>query len=145
MFPLSYPVVLKRGYRDRRVVVTFPDLPEALTDGKDVEEALSEAAECLEEALSCRMALREEIPAPTRPLKAGHWIDVPLRLAPKVALYTAMRRSGVTNSELARRLHCRETVIRRMLNPKHHSKAERLHSALKALGQRVQVVVGDAA
>lgn len=136
---------MKRGYRDRRMVVPFPDLPEALTDGKDVTEALAEAADCLEEALACRMALRENIPTPAKYVKASHWIDVPLHLAPKVALYLKMRRHRVTNSELARRMHCRETVIRRMLNPKHHSKAERVQAALRIMGQRVRVVVSDAA
>jgi antitoxin HicB len=145
MFPLSYPVVLKRGPRDRRIVVTFPDLPEALTDGKDLNDALHEAADCLEEALACRISLREEIPVPTKRLKASHWVDVPLHLAPKVALYMTMRRQKVTNSELARRIKCRETIVRRMLNPKHHSKPERLQAALAALGQRVRVAVDDAA
>jgi antitoxin HicB len=145
MFPLSYPAVLKRGYRDRRVVVTFPDLPEALTDGKNDEEALAEAPECLEEALACRMALREEIPAPGGHIRTSHFVDVPLQLAPKVALYLAMRKRGVTNSDLARRMRRRETVIRRMLNPRHHSKAERLEAALRVLGQRVRLTVSDAA
>ena len=35
-----------------RLVVHFPDLPEALTDGADEAEALAEAADYLSEALA---------------------------------------------------------------------------------------------
>jgi antitoxin HicB len=72
-------------------------------------------------------------------------VDVALYLAPKLALYLAMRDQGITNIELARRLRCSETVVRRMLNPKHDSKPEKPQAALKALGMRVPVAVEDAA
>jgi len=43
---------------------------------------------------------------------------VPLYLAPKLALYLAMREHGTRNTELAKRLGVSETVVRRMLDPK---------------------------
>jgi antitoxin HicB len=49
-----------------RLVVHFPDLPEALTDGGDEAEALAEAADCLSEALAGRINRGEDIPAPSR-------------------------------------------------------------------------------
>jgi antitoxin HicB len=49
----------------------------------------------------------------------------PLWLAPKLALYLAMRNQQVNNSELARRLGVHERVIRRMLDPEHASKAKK--------------------
>ena len=145
MVSFSYPAMLRPAGKDRRIAVRFPDFSEALTDGQDRQEALLEAADCLEEAISCRMALKENIPQPSRPRKGQCLVDVPLHLAPKLALYLAMRRQRISNSELARRLGCRETVIRRMLNPKHHSKPENLQAALQALGQRVRLAMEDAA
>jgi antitoxin HicB len=56
-----------------------------------------------------------------------------------------MREQGVSNSELARRLRCSETVVRRMLDPKHDSKPEKLQAALAALGKRVLVTIEQAA
>jgi antitoxin HicB len=63
----------------------------------------------------------------------------------KLALYLAMRERKVSNSWLARRLGCSETVIRRMLNPDHETKAEKIEAALVALGKRLTVGVEDAA
>jgi len=70
---------------------------------------------------------------------------VPLWLAPKLALYLAMRDQEVSNSELARRLGLHERVIRRMLDPGHASKAEKIQAALAALGKQMTVEVCDAA
>ena len=38
-----------------------------------------------------------------------------------------------------------EIVVRRMLNPKHDTKPEKLQAALAALGKRVVVAIEDAA
>lgn len=145
MVSFSYPAIVRAVGKDRRITVRFRDLPEALTDGRDRQEALREAADCLEEAISCRMVLKEDVPPPSGLSKGQCLVDVPLHLAPKLALYLAMRRQRTTNSELARRLGCRETVVRRMLNPKHHSKPETLQAALHALGQRIRLAVEDTA
>jgi len=145
MLSLSYPAILKPEPDGKAFVVNFPDLPEALTGGEDLEDALAEAADCLGCALSFRITEREEIPLPSRPRKGQYLISVPLYLAPKLALYRAMREQGVSNSELARRLKCSETVVRRMLDPKHDSKPKKLEAALAALGKRVLVSIDEAA
>ncbi len=64
---------------------------------------------------------------------------MPLWLAPKLALYLAMRDQRVSNSELARRLGLHERVVRRMLDPEHATKAEKIQAALAALGKTVEV------
>ena len=67
------------------------------------------------------------------------------RLAPKLALHLAMRDQRVNNSELARRSGVHEKVVRRMLDPEHALKAEKIQTALAALGNRMNVEVRDAA
>lgn len=49
------------------------------------------------------------------------------------------------NTELAARLGVSETVIRRMLNPKHDTKPGKIQAALAALGKRIVVRFEDAA
>jgi antitoxin HicB len=49
------------------------------------------------------------------------------------------------NTELARRLGVSETVVRRMLDPKHDTKPARIQAALNALGKRIVVGFEDAA
>ena len=141
---LTYPARFMSG-GDGRILVEFVDLPRVATDGKDVQEAIAEAIDALGSDLSIRLSRREEIPAPSAAKRGQRLVPVPLWLAPKLALYLAMRDQQVNNSELARRLGVHERVIRRMLDPEHASKAEKIQAALAALGKQMTVEVRDAA
>ena len=144
MSALTYPARFMAG-GDGRILVEFVDLPRVATDGKDVQEAIAEAIDALGSDLSIRLSRREEIPAPSAAKRGQRLAPVPLWLAPKLALYLAMRDQQVNNSELARRLRVLERVIRRMLDPEHASKAEKIQAALAALGKQMTVEVRDAA
>ena len=65
----AYPARLARE-PDGRYTVTFPDLPDAITQGEDRDDAIAMAADCLAETVGARMAERADIPAPSR-LKRG--------------------------------------------------------------------------
>jgi antitoxin HicB len=144
MFIANYPATFLPE-PDKGFHVRFPDFPEALTGGDDLADTLVQAADCLAEAIAGRIARGNEIPPTSRPKHGQHLIGVPLYLAPKLALYLAMRERRIPNTELARRLNVSETVIRRMLNPKHDTKPEKIQAALAALGKRIVVSFGDAA
>ena len=144
MFTFAYPARLTAG-RDGRVLVEFVDLPRVATDGKDKREAFEEAMDALGSDLSIRLSRREEIPVPSRAKRGHRMVPVPLWLAPKLALYVAMRDQRVNNSELARRLGVHERVVRRMMDPQHATKAEKIQAALAVLGKQMTVEVRDAA
>ena len=145
MFSASYPATfLPEGHRNG-LHVRFPDLPEALTSGDNFKDTLMQAADCLAEAIAGRIARGDEIPPPSTAKRGQHLIGVPLYLAPKLALYLAMRERRIPNTELAKRLGVSETVVRRMLNPKHDTKPEKIQAALLALGKRIVVSFEDAA
>src|SRR5271165_3142010 len=131
MSVLTYPARFTRG-DDRRILVEFIDLPHVATDGKDDREAMEEAIDALGSDLSIRLSRREEIPTPSAAKRGLRLVPVPLWLAPKLALFLAMRDGQVNNSELARRLGVHERVIRRMLDPAHATKAARIQAALAA-------------
>jgi antitoxin HicB len=145
MFTATYPAALLPEERGSGFHVRFRDLPEALTGGNDWEDTLAQAADCLAEAIAGRIARGDAIPRPSRPKRGEHLISVPLYLAPKLALCLAMREQGLRNTELARQLGVSETVVRRMLDPKHDTKPGRIQAALAALGKRIVVTVEDAA
>ena len=137
MRDFSYPVVLTEDDAEGGFVVTFPDLPEAITQGDDAAEALSQAADALEEAVAGRIRRGVEIPAPSRPRPGQHLVPVPAQTAVKAALYLALCESGLSKVELAARLGCDEKEVRRLLDPRHPSKLPRLQAALAALGKRL--------
>ncbi|MGC8761930.1 MAG: hypothetical protein ACP5VC_18405 [Bryobacteraceae bacterium] len=72
-------------------------------------------------------------------------MPVPLWLAPKLALYLAMRDQRISNSEMARRMGVHERVIRRMLDPRHATRSDKIQAALAVLGKQMTVEVRDGA
>jgi antitoxin HicB len=145
MFTAIYPASFIRESAGGGFHVRFPDLPEALTGGDDIDDTRAQAADCLAEAIAGRIRRGDEIPLPSRAKRGQYLIGLPLYLAPKLALYLGMRELGLRNTELARRLGVSETVVRRMLDPRHDTKPERIEAALTALGKRIVVTFEDAA
>jgi antitoxin HicB len=85
MFNASYPASFLPEGNGKGFHVRFPDLPEALAGGDDLEDTLTQAADCLAAAIAGRIARRDEIPAPSKITLGRHLISVPLCLAPKLA------------------------------------------------------------
>jgi len=137
--PLAYPAVFaleKKGYS-----ISFPDFPEAHSQGDDEEDAFRMAVGCLNAVLEWRMEEKSSIPKPSVLHKGRVSIPVSLDLAPKLALYRLMRDQNISNVKLAKRLRINETVVRRMLDPNHRSKPEQYTRALAALGAAMQVSI----
>jgi len=145
MFEMSYPAEVTQHRVGKDWVVRFPDLKGTNTGADTLDGALDEAADCLGSYLAMLIANRKPIPDPSAAKGKQRLIAVPLWIAPKVALYRALQEQGVSNSELARRLGVRETIVRRMLDPDHATKSSRIESALRAVGKRLLVAIDDAA
>jgi antitoxin HicB len=136
----AYPVTLERD-EVGRFVAFFPDVPEALTDGADEAAALNEARDALRVALAGYVHARRPLPRPSR--RKGPIVALPPLVAVKLALYQAIRAQAVTNVALAERLGITEGAVRRLVDPDHASRMEKLEAALEALG--VGVVLEDVA
>lgn len=126
-------------------IVTFRDLPEAITQGEDVADALAQAADCLEEAIAARIKTGDDIPIPSRVSRTEKPVALPARTAAKAALYLAMREAGISETELAGRLGCHEEDVRRLFARGHGSRLPDIEAALAALGKRLELVVRDTA
>src|SRR5215469_6164598 len=99
MFTARYPASFLPESQGEGFHVRFPDLPEALTGGDNLEETLAQATDCLAEAVAGRIARGDEIPPPSKAKRGQHLISVPLYLAPKLALYLAMRERRIPNTD----------------------------------------------
>ncbi len=134
----EYPATLARDSAGR-ILVTFPDLPEALTDGADEAEALLEAADCLGVAIAGRLSDGRPVPAPSRPTAGQRLVAPRPETALKIALRLAMTEAGISISGLARALDLDEKEARRMIDYAHATKLPRLTEALRVLGYGVGV------
>ncbi len=124
-------------------LVTFPDFPEAATDGRSREEALTEAADCLEEAVAGRTKRGEDIPSPSHASEGMPLVALSTLYAMKAALYLALRDANLSPADLAAKLGKDEKEAHCLLDPRHVSRMEALEAALRAVGKRVQVIVAD--
>ena len=139
MRQFTYAVKLTPDRRDGGYVVTCRDLPEVITQGDTVAEAVAEAADALEEAVAGRIDDKRDIPMPTAKKHGERSVSVPPSMALKAAVYLAVRDAGISNSELARRLRLDEKEARRILDPHHPTKLPRIEAALAALGRHVRL------
>ena len=140
-----YPAIFTPDAKDGGFVVTFVDLPEAITQGETVDEGLREAADCLEEAIANRIVTGLPIPPPSRLKRGQYAVPVAAQTAAKAALYIALQEAQITKAELAKRLQCDEKEVRRLLDPRHPSKLPRIESALAAVDHRLIVSLQSAA
>ena len=144
MFQFTYPAKIEKDEAGF-FLVTFPDIHFAATDGKTMAEAQEEARDCLEEAIAVSITDNLDFPFPS-PIHNGlHAIPLTAQMSAKAALYIAVRETGISKSELARRLGVDEKEIRRMLSPKHQTKLPRIEQALSPLGYQLSVSLQKAA
>ncbi|HEX8665221.1 MAG TPA: type II toxin-antitoxin system HicB family antitoxin [Beijerinckiaceae bacterium] len=126
-------------------VVTFPDVPEAITEGDDRADALRMAADALGVALLTYA--RQGRALPGRRARGRGLVPVAVEpdVAAKLAVTEAFAEAGITKAELAARLGKDEREVRRILDPRHATKLPTLQAALAALGRRLVVGVEEAA
>jgi len=120
-------------------VVSVRDLPEVVTSGSSIEEAIALAADAIEVAVVGRMDDDMEIPVPSALQPGERAIALPATLAAKAAVYEAWKASGLKKTEFAKKLHRNEGEVRRILNPRHGTKLDQLDEAARALGGRLVV------
>ncbi|OGT60237.1 MAG: antitoxin [Gammaproteobacteria bacterium RIFCSPHIGHO2_12_FULL_63_22] len=136
---LIFPVVVERdgsGY-----VVSFPDIPEALTSGASREEALDMARDALETAIEFYFEDNRAVPVPGKVKSGQDAIELPASLSAKVLLLNEMLAQGITAAELARRLGTSPQSVQRIMNLDHTTKIDTMADAFRALGRRLDFQV----
>ena len=135
----GYPVNLRKD--GKFILVTFPDIPEAITQGDNRAHALEMAKEALESAMDFYFEDRRPVPAPSKPKRGQAVIELPPSVAAKALLLNEMLRQKVRPAELARRLGTTPQEVNRLTNIRHASKIDSVDKALRALGKRILLKV----
>ena len=126
-------------------VVTCRDLPALITQGEDLDHALGEASDAMDEVFALYMSEGIPFPAPTRARRREHLVSPPPETVAKAALHAAMQSASVSKVQLARRLGVDEKEVRRLLDPHHASKLPRIAEAVQLLGRRLVIGLEDVA
>lgn len=136
----DYPVTLTPD--DGTVLVTFADVPEAITFGADEGEALLNAIDALETGLSFYVDARKPLPKPGKPKRGQKTVRPSALECAKLGVYKAMTEQGVKKAELARRLGWHMPQVDRLFDLRHASRMDQIEAAAAALGRRIEITVG---
>lgn len=138
----AYPCVLKPE-KDKKYKgwfnVSFPDVPEALTCGKDEQTALKMAEDVLAGALAWYVHDRRKIPEPGSLCKGRRLVALPDIVAVKISLYRAMRAQSVTKAALAKRLGVTKATVEKITDPDNRAHMMQARRALTLLGRRLVI------
>lgn len=137
---LDYPVILE-AQPEGGFVVTFPDVPEAITQGEDEDEALIYAIDALESALSFYVDARRPLPVPSKPKRGQATVRPSALECAKLGVYQAMMDQGIRKAELARRLGWHMPQVDRLFDLKHASRLDQIEAAARVLGRHIEVTV----
>ena len=141
MTPVAYVAVIQQdGPTD--FLVTFPDVPEAITQGNSLEEARVNAYDALAAALAGYMKRDRAFPVAVTTMKlradAGSTLyetAVEPKLAARARLALEMKAQGISNVGLAKRMGRDEKAVRLILSGRGASLDKTLE-ALRAVGVR---------
>ncbi|MBP1207664.1 antitoxin HicB [Duganella sp. 1411] len=118
-------------------VVTFRDIPEAITQGDTEQEALDMARDALITAMDFYFEDRRPVPAPSKAKPGERMISLPINLSAKVLLLNEMLSQKVIPAELARRMGVKPQEVTRILDLGHSTKIDTVAAALSALGREL--------
>ena len=116
-------------------------MPELITQGESVEEALEQASDAMDEVFATYLTEGLDFPEPSKARRRERMVAPPTETVAKAALYVAMRRAGISNVQLATRLGVDEKEVRRLLDPHYGSKLPRIAKAISVLGRRLVIGV----
>jgi antitoxin HicB len=140
----TYGALFERGAKSG-IVVSFPDVPEAITQGRDEADARSMAAEALGMVLLTYLEQGKPLPKSSKRRKDLVAVAVEPEIAAKLAVIEAFKAARITQGQLASRLGKDAREVRRILDPNHATKLPALTQALEAMGRRLVVGVEEVA
>ena len=142
---MKFPVILTPDKNENGTgcgfVVTFPDIPEAITQGDTVEEAMRMAQEALETALEFYFEDNRIVPVPSQAKRKQSVVELPASLAAKVLLLNEMVAQNMRPAELARRMHTTPQEVNRLTNLRHTTRIDKIATALRAMGRHLEISV----
>ncbi len=135
----DYPVTLTQD--GDTILVTFADVPEAITFGADEGEALLNAVDALETGLSFYVDARKPLPAVSKAKPKQLTVSPSALECAKLGVYQAMTEQGIKKAELARRLSWHMPQVDRLFDLRHASKMDQIEAAAAVLGRHIEVRV----
>ncbi|KWN69694.1 type II toxin-antitoxin system HicB family antitoxin [Burkholderia ubonensis] len=126
---------------DGGFVITFRDIPEAISQSNTRDEARAMGADALLTALDFYFEDKRPVPAPTKAKSGEELIALAVSVSAKVMLLNQMLAQGVTPVELARRLQMSRHGVNRLVDPACAANIDAIARAMAVLGKRLEISI----
>ena len=136
---MKYPAILIK--EDDGYVVTFRDIPEAITQGDFRDDVIEMAEDALLTAIDFYFEDNRTVPMPSEIQDGEVLVGLPLSVTAKVLLLNTLLEQRVSQTELAKRMGIRPQQVTRIVNLEHTTKIDTIEQAFKALGKELNIVV----
>lgn len=117
------------------IYVSFPDVPEAQTQGRSTADATRNAVDALVTALGFYCDKKLDLPKPSEARICDTLITVPYSAAVKLALLREMRKACISAAELARLMKVSRSTAYRIVCLERSTKIDTLQQAFASLGK----------
>lgn len=122
-------------------MVSFRDIPEAISQGDSLDEALTMAADALVVAMEFYSEDGRAVPPPSLPQEGEYLVGLPPSVWAKVLLLNEMLAQNISQAELARRMGVIPQKVTRLVDLSHATKIDILATAFDKLGKRLNVAL----
>jgi antitoxin HicB len=132
---IRYPAYFEPA-EEGGVTITFPDFPEAISEGGSLEEAMFNAVEVLDLTIVSRLDDKEEIPLPHEESSENIHMIAPDANIQAVLLFR-FNKGDRKLADIARTLGTSWPAVARLEDPKHWPTLRQLNKVAAALGKRL--------
>ncbi|MFA9487018.1 MULTISPECIES: type II toxin-antitoxin system HicB family antitoxin [unclassified Moraxella] len=136
---MCYPATFTAD--DGTLLVRFRDIPEAISQGDTLEEALEMAKDALTVAMEFYFEDNRAVPMPSQVQDGEHLVSLPPSVWAKVLLLNEMLAQNVSQAELAKRMGIIPQKVTRLVDLSHTTKIDTLALAFDKLGKRLSLAI----
>ncbi|MEQ1966848.1 type II toxin-antitoxin system HicB family antitoxin [Xenorhabdus nematophila] len=127
---------------DNGYTVTFRNIPEAITCGADIPEAMEMAEDVLLSCVEIYFDMDNNFPLPDPEIQEGEqWVYLPDSVYAKILLNNELLKANINKAELSRLTGIRPPEIQRILAPHHATKIDTISRAIAAIGKKLSLSV----
>ena len=133
-FPALFAPDENGGY-----VVTFRDIPEAITQGDTLDEAREAAKDALITAMDFYLEDNRHVPESSQAEANEEFIELPISVSAKIMLINEMIKKRIRPADLAKEMKIKPQEVTRIMNLSHATKIDTLAHAFLVVGRRLEL------
>ena len=137
-YMLRFPALFAED-ADGGYVVTFRDIPEAITQGDTLEEAREAAQDALVTAMDFYFDGNRRVPDASAAQANEELIELPISISAKILLLNEMVGQGIRPADLAKKMNVKPQEVTRIMNLRHATKIDTLAHAFSAVDRRLEL------